>query len=95
MASELELKMLVRLRAHEILIQNLLWLAFGKDANALRDFAARQYAWLDTSTFLDADPSISQRLPYQTQEALAEVLREVERRVEAERPIANPGNQNS
>ena len=36
MASELELKMLARLRAHEILIQHLLWLALGKDANELR-----------------------------------------------------------
>ena len=42
MASELELKVLARLRAHEILIQHLVWLAFGKDANALRDYAARK-----------------------------------------------------
>lgn len=37
MASELELKMLARLRAHEILIHHLLWLALGKDANELRE----------------------------------------------------------
>jgi hypothetical protein len=36
MVSELELKLLPRLRAHEILIQHLLWLALGKDANELR-----------------------------------------------------------
>ena len=34
MASELELKILARLRAHEIVIQHLLWLTFGKDTNS-------------------------------------------------------------
>ena len=71
MASELELKMLARLRAHEILIEHLLWLAFDKDANALRDYAARQNARLDTGRLPDLDPAMSDRLPYETQEALS------------------------
>ena len=82
MASELELKILARLRAHEIVIQHLLWLAFGKDANALGDFAARQNAHLDTGRLPDLDPAMSDRLPYETQEALAKVLLELVRHAE-------------
>jgi hypothetical protein len=82
MASELELKMLARLRAHEILIEHLLWLAFDKDANALRDYAARQNARLDTGRLPDLDPAMSDRLPYETQEALSKVLLEIVRRAE-------------
>jgi len=82
MASELELKILARLRAHEIVIQHLLWLALGKDANALRDYAARQEARLDTSRLPDLDPAMSGRLPYETQEALAKVLLEIVRHAE-------------
>lgn len=81
-ASELELKMLARLRAHEILIQHLLWLAFGKNTNDIRDYAARQNARLDTGRLPDLDPAMSDRLPYQTQEALAKILREIVRRAE-------------
>ena len=82
MVSELELKILARLRAHEIVIQHLLWLAFGKDANALRDYAARQKARLDTGRLPDLDPAMSDRLPYETQEALAKVLLELVRHAE-------------
>ena len=82
MASELELKMLARLRAHEILIQHLLWLAFGKDASALRDYEARQNSRLDTGRLPDLDPAMADRLPYETQEALAKILLEIARRAE-------------
>ena len=95
MASELELKMLARLRAHEVLIQNLLWLAFGKDADALRDFADQQYAWLDTSRIPGLNSAIADRLPYETQEALAKVLREIVCRVQSERPTPAPDNPKS
>ena len=80
--SELDLKILARLRAHEIVIQHLLWLALGKDANALRDYAARQDAHLDTGRLPDLDPARSVRLPYETQEALAKVLQEIVRHAE-------------
>ena len=86
MASELELKMLARLRAHEILIQHLLWLALGKDANELRDYAARQNACLDTSRLPDLDPEMSRRLPYETQEALSKIFQEMVRRTENQPP---------
>ena len=82
MASELELKILARLRAHEIVIQHLLWPAFGKDANALRDYAARQKARLDTGRLPGLDPAMSDRLPYETHEALAKVLLELVRHAE-------------
>ena len=82
MASELELKILARLRAHEIVIQHLLWLVFGKDANALRDFAARQNAHLDIGRPPDLNPGMSDRLPYETQEALAKFLLETVRHAE-------------
>jgi hypothetical protein len=90
MASELELKMLARLRAHEILIEHLLWLAFDKDANALRDYAARQNARLDTGRLPDLDPAMSDRLPYETQEALSKVLLEIVRRAEDHRSQPTP-----
>ena len=93
MASELELKMLARLRAHEILIQHLLWLAFDKDANELRDYSARQNACLDTSRLPDLDPEMSRRLPYETQEALSKILLEIGRRTENQPPrppLENP-----
>ena len=93
MASELELKMLARLRAHEILIEHLLWLAFDKDANELRDYSARQNACLDTSRLPDLDPEMSRRLPYETQEALSKILLEIGRRTENQPPrppLENP-----
>ena len=74
MATELELKMLARLRAHEILLQNLLRLVFNNDPDAVLDFAARQNVCLDTSRLPDLDPAMSVRLPYETQEALASIL---------------------
>jgi hypothetical protein len=74
MATELELQMLARLRAHEVLIQNLLRLVFNNDADAIRDFAARQNVCLDTFRLPDLDPAMSKRLPYETQEALARIL---------------------
>ena len=86
MASELELKMFARLRAHEILIQHLLWLALGKGANELRDDAARQNACLDTSRLPDLDPEMSRRLPYETQEALSKIFQEMVRRAEDRLP---------
>jgi len=93
MASELELKMLARLRAHEILIQHLLWLAFDKDANELRDYSARQNACLDTSRLPDLDPEMSRRLPYETQEALSKISQEMVRR--AENQLLRPPPQSS
>ncbi len=86
MATKLELKMLARLRAHEVLIQNLLRLAFNNDPGAIRDFAARQHASLDTSRLPDVDPAMAARLPYETQEALASILDGVVRHVESRRP---------
>lgn len=80
MTSNLELKMLARLRAHEVLIQQLLWLAFNKNTDALRDFAARQNVSLDTARLPDLDTATSARLPYEAQEALASVLDEALRR---------------
>lgn len=74
MATELELRMLARLRAHEVLIENLLRLAFKNDPDAVRDFASRQNVCLDTSRLPDLDPAMSARLPYETQEALASIL---------------------
>ena len=74
MSSDLELKILARLQAHELLIQQLLRLAFNKDVDALRDFAARQNACLDMSRFPFFDPAMSARLPYEAQEAVAKVL---------------------
>ncbi len=86
MASELELKMLARLRAHEVLIQDLLWVVLGKDANELRDYAARQSACLDTRRLPDLDPETSRRLPYETQEALSRIFEELIRRTENQLP---------
>jgi hypothetical protein len=86
MASELELKMFARLRAPEILIQHLLWLGLGKDANELRDYAARQNASLDTSRLPNLDPKMSRRLPCETQEALSKILPETVRRTENQPP---------
>ena len=76
MATELELKMLARLRAHEVLIQNLLRLVLHDDADAIRDFAARLNACLDTSRVPDLDQAKSARFPYEAQEALAGILNE-------------------
>jgi hypothetical protein len=86
MATELELKMLARLRAHEVLIENLLRLAFNNDPDAVRNFAARQSACLDTARLPDLDPAMAARLPYETQEALASILDGVVRHVESRRP---------
>lgn len=86
MATELELKMLARLRAHEVLIENLLRLAFNSDPDAVQDFAARQSACLDTARLPDLDPAMAARLPYETQEALASILDGVVRHVESRRP---------
>lgn len=74
MATELELKMLARLRAHEVLIQHLLRLALNNDAVAIRDFADRLRVSLDTSRLPELDTVASARLPYETQEALARIL---------------------
>jgi hypothetical protein len=74
MATELELKMLARLRAHEVLIQNLLRLAFNNDPDAVQDFAARQSVCLDTARLPDLDPTTAARLPYETQQVLASIL---------------------
>jgi hypothetical protein len=82
MATELELKMLARLRAHEVLIENLLRLAFNNDPDAVRDFSARQSACFDTSRLPDLDPAMAARLPYETQEALASILDGAVRHVE-------------
>lgn len=84
MATKLELKMLARLRAHEVLIQNLLRLAFNNDPDTIRDFAARQYASLDTSRLPDLDPAMSAHLPYETQEALASILDGAARHMESQ-----------
>ena len=74
MATEVELQLLARVRAHEVLIQNLLRLVFNNDADAIRDFAARQHACLDTSRFSDFQPAMSARLSYEAQEAIAKTL---------------------
>lgn len=84
MATELELKMLARLRAHEVLIQNLLRLTFNNDPDAIRDFAERQGASLDTSRLPDLDPAMSARLPYETQQALASILDAAVRHAESQ-----------
>ena len=84
MASKLELKMLARLRAHEVLIQQLLWLAFNKNTDALRDFCGRQNVSLDTERLPDLDAATAARLPYEAQEALAGVLDEALRRADSE-----------
>lgn len=76
MATELELNMLARLRAHEVLIQNLLRIAFNDDEVAIRDFSARLTACLDTSRIPDLDQAKSARFPYEAQEALARILNE-------------------
>ena len=86
MATELELKILARLRAHEVLIQNLVRLAFNNDPDAVRDFAARQNVCLDTSRLPDLDLAMSARLPYETQEALASILDGAVRHVESHTP---------
>ena len=86
MATELELKMLARLRAHEVLIQNLVWLAFNGDPDAVQDFAARQSACFDTARLPDLDAAMAARLPYETQEAIASILDGVVRHVESRRP---------
>jgi hypothetical protein len=91
MAAELELKMLARLRAHEILIQNLLQLAFSSDPDAVRDFAARQNVCLDTSRLPDLNPAMSARLPYETQEALARILDGAVRQAECQQRLEPPG----
>lgn len=82
--------MLARLRAHEVLIQQLLWLTLGKDANKLRDYAARQDACLDTSRLPDLGPEMSRRLPYETQEALSKIFQEMVRRTEDQHPQPPP-----
>lgn len=74
MTTELDIKILARLRAHELLIQHLLQLAFQNDPDAIQDFADRQMARLDTSRLPDLDPNASARLPYEMQEALASIL---------------------
>jgi hypothetical protein len=74
MATEVELQLIARLRAHEILIQNLLRLVFNNDSDAIRDFAARQHACLDTTRFSDFQPAMSARLSYEAQEAIAKIL---------------------
>ena len=86
MATELELMMLAQLRAHEVLIQNLLRLAFNNDPDAVRDFAARQNVCLDTSRLPDLDAAMAARLPYETQEAIASILAGAVRHVESHLP---------
>lgn len=92
MASELELKMLARLRAHEVLIQQLLWLVFKNNTDALRDFAARQKVTLDTARLPDLDKATSARLPYEAQEALASILDEALRRADSGQLPRMPGS---
>lgn len=94
MATELELKMLARLRAHEVLIQNLLRLAYNNDPSAVREFADRQVALLDTCRFPHLDPALFARLPYETQEALASILDGAVRHAESTQrhePAEKPG----
>lgn len=90
MASELELKMLARLRAHEVLIENLLRLAFNNDADAVREFAARQRAMLDHARPPDLDAAMTARLPYETQEALGEILDGAIRHAESKQHVDVP-----
>ena len=73
MSSELDLKILARLQAHELLIQQLLRLAFDQNVEALRDFAGRQNACLDMSRLPAFDPAMSARLPYEVQQAVAKI----------------------
>ena len=74
MATETEIQLFARIRTHEILIQNLLRLVFNNDSDAIRDFAARQHACLDTSRLSDFEPTRSARLSYEAQEAIARIL---------------------
>lgn len=83
--TELELKMLARLRAHDILIQNLLRLVLENEPDAVRDFAARQNVLLDTCRLPELEPAMLMRLPYETQEALASILDGAVRHVESHR----------
>jgi hypothetical protein len=91
MATELELKMLARLRAHEVIIQNLLRLAFDNNPDAVREFAARQNVCLDTARLPDLDPAMAGRLPYETQEALVSILDGAVRHTEETKPsVSSP-----
>lgn len=74
MGTDAELFTLARIRAHDVLIQNLIRLVFNNDPDAIRDFAARQLARLDTSHFSDLSPEMSARLSYAVQEAVAQIL---------------------
>lgn len=76
MTSEQEIMVFARLRAHEILIQDLLCLAFHNEPSALRDHASRKYARLDFGRLRGLSPAVVDRISYETQEAIARIVEE-------------------
>ena len=74
MTSEQEITIFARLRAHEILIQDLLCHVFEDDPGALRDYASRMYAGLDIGKLPGLSPAEEARMSYETQESIARIV---------------------
>ena len=85
MTSDQEIKIFARLRAHEILIQDLLCHVFENDPRALRDHASRIYARLDIGQLPGLSPTERARMSYETQESIARIVEETACRIEERR----------
>jgi hypothetical protein len=85
MISEQEIKIFARLRAHEILIQDLLCHEFEHDPSALRDHAARMYARLDIGKLPGLSREEQACMSYETQESIARIVEETACRTEERR----------
>lgn len=90
MVLEGDIKLVARIAALEILVQDLLWQAFDRNLDALRAYAAALHASLAGSSVSGLDPSRSDLLASEIQDAAAEMLDALIERQEAQ---AGPGDE--
>lgn len=84
MVLEGDIKLVARIAALEILVQDLLWQVFDRNLDVLRDYAAALNASLSGSSVSGLDPSGSDLLASDIQDAAAEMLDALIERQEAQ-----------